>query len=311
MSERERIKHLTECFAAPQLVVGNGDDAAVVRPGGAVTVTSVDAVVDGIHFELASWPIHAVGYKAVAAALSDLAAMGAAVGEIYVAAGLPRELSEPDFEQLARGIADAASASGALVAGGDLVASGQLWLSVTVVGHAAAADAVVTRGGAQPGELVVVTGTLGGSARALGLIEPGVAADDVRLAKQFTPTPRLAAGAILAASGAGAMIDISDGLLGDAGQIARASDVALTLELARLPLAAEVTDPLGAAVSGEEYELLATLPQSALAEAERTIAATGTTLTVVGRVSGGAGVRLVDAEGVEVEVERRGFDHFD
>lgn len=309
MSERRRIERLAARFAGGPLVVPLGDDAAVVRPGGRLSVTSVDAVVDGVHFVLGKWPERAVGYKAVAAALSDLAAMGATAGEIYVGAGLPRDFSERSFDELSAGIEEAAREHDAVVAGGDLVASGQLWLSITVVGYADAAEALVTRSGAQIGELVVVTGTLGGSERARQLIEAGGAAEARELVKQLRPSPRLKAGAALAACGAGAMIDISDGLGRDAGHIAEASGVALEIELSRLPLAKGVHNAAFAAGSGEEYELLATVPPSALDRAHRAVNACGTALTAIGTVVDGAGVRLRDAGGIPVEA--RGFDHFD
>lgn len=309
MTELDRIGRLVDRFSQEALIVPSGDDAAVAKPGGAASVTSIDAVVDGVHFELGTWPPRAIGHKAVAAALSDLAAMGATAGEVYVAAGVPHDFGEADFDELTHGIADAANAAGAVVAGGDLVAAGQLWLSVTVVGYAESAEAVVRRSGAQAGDLVVVTGPLGGSARALELIEQGIGADDARAAKQFAPVPRIGAGAALARCGATAMIDISDGLARDAGHIGAASGALLEIELARLPLADGVTDPTYAAGSGEEYELLATIPEDRFERAERAVDEAGAALSAVGRVTEGSGARLVDASGVEVEI--RGFDHFD
>lgn len=309
MSELERIGRLVDRFASEPLIVPSGDDAAVARPHGAVSVTSIDAVVDGVHFRRENWPPRAIGRKAVGAALSDLAAMGALAGEIYVAAGLPGDFDEHSFDELTHGIAEASAASGALVAGGDLVAAGELWLSVTVVGYAAGGDSVLTRSGAQGGDLVVVTGTLGGSARALELIEQGAGEDDPATAKQFSPEPRIAAGGALAEGGATAMIDVSDGVARDALHLGEASDAMLAIELARLPLAVGVTDPAYAATSGEEYELLATIPEDRFEDAERAVAETGTGLTVIGRVTAGRGCRLVDAAGAEVRLG--GFDHFD
>lgn len=309
MSESARIGRLVDRFAQAPLIVPSGDDAAVTAAGGAVTVTSIDAVVDGVHFVLGAWPEHAVGYKAVAAALSDLAAMGARAGEIYVAAGVPEDFSERQFDQIAEGIAAAAEDNAAHVAGGDLVRADQLWLSITVVGYAASAESVVTRAGALPGDVVVVTGHLGGSERALELIEQGATDDQLALRKQLRPQPRLAAGAALAANGARAMIDISDGLARDAGHLASAGAVGLEIELARIPLADGVDDAAYAAGSGEEYELLAALPEGQLAHAQRAVAECGTQLTAIGRVVKGTGAVLLDAAGRDVEVG--GFDHFD
>jgi thiamine-monophosphate kinase len=309
MTEADRIQRLVARFgaASDRVVVGTGDDAAAVRVAGGVTVTSVDAVVDRVHFDLATWPLAAVGHKAVAAALSDIAAMGADLGEVYVAAGIPRSLGEAEFDQLCDGIA--AAASSATIAGGDLTSADQLWLSVAVVGYAADENAIVTRDGAKPGDVIVVTGTLGGSARALELIAEGAQHDNLRLQKQFAPQPRFGAGRALAANGATAMIDISDGLARDAGHIGDASGVRLTISLPQIPLDAGIEDAKFAAASGEEYELLATLPAEKLAQARAAVAETGVALTEIGRVEEGAGAELQGTNGEAVAV--RGFDHFD
>ncbi|MFT4048571.1 MAG: thiamine-phosphate kinase [Solirubrobacterales bacterium] len=309
MSEADRISRLTTRFAAPELVVPPGDDASVVRPSGALAVTSVDSLVEGVDFTLETWPAEAIGRKAIASAISDLAAMGARPGEIHVAAGLPRELSDESFDRIAAGIAEAADASGAIVAGGDLSGAGELWLAVTVTGYADSVDGLVTRSGASEGEVVVVTGELGGSRRAVELIADGAPSDDPRLARQFDPQPRIEAGRLLAESGAGAMIDISDGLARDAGHIATSSSVGIDLQLGRLPLADGIDDPAWAAGSGEEYELLATLKPDRLGAATEALLAIGVRLTAIGSVTRGDGARLLDASGADIEV--RGFDHFD
>jgi thiamine-monophosphate kinase len=305
--EFDRVKRLAARFdrkegaAAARLLVPIGDDAAAVLPDGAVTVTSVDAVNEGVHFTRPQWTPRAIGHKATAAALSDLAAMAARPGEIYVAAGLPPDVSDDDFDELCAGIADAAERAGATVCGGDMSASKELWLSVTVVGYADSASSLVTRAGAQPGDVVAVTGELGAAALAL------------ESNRQVLPVPRFAAARALAENGATAMIDISDGLAGDAGHICDRSGVAIEIELARVPLAAGLGDRDDAAefaaASGEEYELLVTIPEGSFAAAEQAVKTAGTTLTRVGRVGKGPGLRLVGATGATVDV--RGFDHFD
>lgn len=318
--EATRIAHLTELFggASDRLAVPPGDDAAVVRTGGEFAVTSVDAVVDGVHFNREHYPPRAIGHKATAAALSDLAAMGVAAGEVYVAAGIPRDLSDDDFAELADGIADAAQACDAIVAGGDLTASPQLWLSVTVVGYASTIEDVLTRSGARAGDVLAVTGDLGRSAAALELLETDASE---LLQRQFAPTPRIAAGQTLAKAGATAMIDVSDGLAQDAGHIARMSGVAITIELAAVPVdqaVVEFTQQRGvhaaefAAASGEEYELLVTLPADRLEAAVKECAAAGVELTKIGfveRADGPGAATSVDQAGRVVEIA--GFDHFD
>jgi thiamine-monophosphate kinase len=326
MGEFELLAKLRERLpqAGPQVKLGSGDDAAVTVPGGA-TATSVDAIIDGVHFRREEAGLDAIGRKALATALSDLAAMGAEPGEAYVVLGTPPDLGEGEFLTLLDGLLDLAGATGTTLAGGDLTRAPALTLAVTVVGHAASADAFVSRGGAQPGDVLVLTGEIGGAAAGRLLLDEPRLAEAVpdetaaRLrARQLEPTARLRSGQSLAAAGARAMIDLRDGLGGDAGHLARASDVALEIDAAALPLAkgvAEVAaaaghDPLQLAVSGgEDYELLAALPAERLGDASTAIgAAAETTLTPIGRVAAGEGavIRLPGGE----PLKAAGYDHF-
>lgn len=328
-TETERIALLTRRFAehGDRVLRGIGDDAAVVRTDG-VAVTSIDAVVDGVHFKREHTSLRAAGHKATASALSDLAAMGVAAGEIYVAAGVPQDVSDDQFEQLAAGIEDVAAACGATVAGGDLTASPVLWLAVTVVGHAASTAEVIGRDGARDGDVIVVTGALGGSAAGLRLLsgDDGAGLTDqiaIRLRDRHQlPQPRFAAGRALAAAGVTAMIDLSDGVARDVVQLAAASGLNATIELAKLPLAegvAEVAVAAGieasvmAAESGEEYELLCAIPRQRLADAQTAATTTGFELTEIGELktpSTGAGGRatFLDRQGRSVVVA--GYEHF-
>jgi thiamine-monophosphate kinase len=294
--------------AGPRVLVGPGDDAAVTAPGGA-TATSVDALVEGVHFRRGEAGLHLVGRKALATALSDLAAMGAEPGEAYVVLGAPPDLDEADCLELVDGIAALATETGTAVAGGDVTRAPALTLVVTVVGHAPTPDALISRGGARPGDLLVLTGEIGAAAAGLLLLERPelavtVAAETAERLRhrQLDPVPRLGAGRALAAAGATAMIDLSDGLGGDARHLAERSGAALRIDAAAVPLAkgvAEVAaaagrDPLELAASGgEDYELLAALPPERLAEASVAIGeAAETTLTPVGEVLSGTGVEI-------------------
>ena len=310
MGEFELLARVRERLppAGPRVRVGSGDDAAVTVPGGA-TATSVDALVEGVHFHRDRATLTQIGRKALSTALSDLAAMGAEPGEAYVALGVPPDLDEEGCLELVDGIAAVAAATGTTLAGGDVTRAPALTLAVTVVGHAAAADQLVGRGGARPGDVLILTGEIGGAAAGLLLGEhPELAASvaeetagRLRL-RQLDPTPRLDAGRALAAAGARAMIDLSDGLGGDAGHLAESSGTALRIDAAALPLAnglAEVAaaaghDPLELATSGgEDYELLAALAPERLGEATTRIGeAAETTLTQVGEVLEGAGVEI-------------------
>jgi thiamine-monophosphate kinase len=300
--------------------VGSGDDAAVVEPTGGAAAVTVDAIIEGVHFTLPEFPPDAVGRKALAAALSDLAAMGAAPGEAYVVLGAPADADDETLLAIADGIAAVAGRERVSVAGGDLVAAPEVLLAVTAVGYEEGAP-LVTRAGARVGDAVAVTGELGGAAAALELLSgaaraQGVAPEkqDLLLARQLDPRPRLAAGRALAAGGATAMIDLSDGLGADAGHLAAAGGRRIEIELDRLPLAegvAEVARRGGAmelaAVGGEDYELLVTLPPERVGEARAAVGAEGLELTEIGYVTEGEGVSLRLPGGGELEPA--GFDH--
>jgi thiamine-monophosphate kinase len=295
-----------------RVLVGSGDDAAVTAPPG-VTATSVDAFVEGVHFRRDTASLESIGRKAMAAALSDLAAMGAAPGEAYVQLGCPPDLDEEESLELAVGLGRTAGEAGVAVIGGDVTRAPILLIALTVVGHAGAAGDFVYRSGAEPGDVVAVTGELGGAAAGLLLLQRGDLARDLAEAlaeglrrRQLEPSPRLAAGQALAAGGATAMIDLSDGLGGDARHVASSSGVGLVIDLERLPVQAGVDEvAAGAGVDrwdlvtagGEDYELLATLPSGRLSDARLGVEAAGTTLTVIGGVAEGDGVSLRHADG--------------
>ncbi len=302
--------------------LGIGDDAAVTEPEG-VTVTSTEALVDGVHFRRATASMRSIGRKALAAALSDVAAMGASAGEAYVALGIPDDVDEAACLELYDGLAALAVEAGTAVLGGDLTSSPALVLAVTVVGHPASADAIVPRDGASPDETLTVTGELGGAAAGLLLLErpelsSGLDAETAAalIDRQREPAPRLAAGAALASAGATAMIDVSDGLGADAGQIAAASGVRIAIELDRVPVqdgvaeiaaAAEVEARDLAAAGGEDYELLAVVPSARVGDAQSAVSATGVRLSVIGKTTSGEGVEISAADGSVSSPS--GFDH--
>ena len=298
-----------------------GDDAAIVcaRP---VCVTSVDAMVDGVHFRLdEGWFTPAeVGHRALAGALSDLAAMGADAGEAYLALGLPAGFSEHDGLELLRGARVLAGRTGTTIAGGDVVSAPALTICVTVVGWAESTEALVGRDGARAGDIVGVTGRLGGAGAALALMEQRARSDSAGalLARAKGAEPRLAEGRALAGAGVHALIDLSDGIATDAGHIGRASGLTLQVELAALPLAEgleQIAGQLGipgselAAVAGEDYELcFSAAPGDRVGVEDALSSVTDIGVTWVGHaVAGAPGAALLDDRGVAAQLA--GFEH--
>jgi thiamine-monophosphate kinase len=323
MGEFELLARIRERLppTGPRVRVGMGDDAAVTMPGGA-TATSVDAVVEGVHFRREHSGPGQIGHKALATALSDLAAMGAEAGEAYIVLGVPPGMSEDECIELVDGVIALAERTGTALAGGDVTRAPALTVATTVVGHAATPGDLVTRAGARPGDALVLTGEVGGAAAGLSLLERPEPASAVstetaeRLrSRQLEPHPLLAAGRALAQAGATAMVDLSDGLGADAAHIAEESAVSLRIDASAVPLASGVAevaevaglDPLSMAVSGgEDYELLAAVPPERLLDAVAAVGETRATLTVIGEV--------VEGEGVEIRLpggralEPSGFD---
>jgi thiamine-monophosphate kinase len=239
-------------------LVGDIADDAAVLPGG--VVVTQDALVEGVHFRLdwISW--RDLGYKAAAVNISDLSASGARPDALIVSLGAPPDTPLDDVLALYGGIAE----TGVPVAGGDTTRAERLYLSVTAIGRA---DRVPGRGGARPGDRVVVSGPLGGSAAGFLCLRDGIASPLVHVHNR--PPLRVDAGHRLAAT-ATAMLDISDGLAADAGHIAERSGCRVAVELERVPVAHGVLelaarlgeDPWRLACGfGEDYELLATVPQ--------------------------------------------------
>jgi len=233
---------------------GIGDDAAILDvPAGSRLVASTDASVENVHFRRHWLTPQEIGYRAAAAALSDLAAMAATPIAMLVALCVP-ERWRGDLVGIADGIGDASRSFHAPIMGGNLTSGNDLSVTVTVLGNA---TRPVRRNGAHPGDALYVTGTLGGPRSALLAWESGTtprADDRARFAR---PTPRIREAIWLAAHGATSAIDISDGLASDAGHLAAASGVDMCIELDAIPVMGH-TLPIEAAQSGEEYELAVT-----------------------------------------------------
>jgi thiamine-monophosphate kinase len=308
----------------PRVVRGAGDDAAVVR-GRGYAVTSVDMMVEGVHFRGGELTPGEIGHRALAGALSDLAAMGAPAGEAYLALGLPPATELDSARALIDGAAALARELDVTIAGGDVTAAPALVVSCTVVGWVDDPGELVGRDGARPGDLVGVTGALGGAAAGLAAVEGRCDTLPTALAAQLReryarPHPRLAEGRALALAGVSAMLDISDGLATDVAHIATASEVSIELSLDAIPLAPGITEvaaALGedpatfAARGGEDYVLCVCASPASRPGLEAALAASsaGVTITWVGSVlaSGPVGARLLDADGNDVHMT--GYEH--
>ncbi len=310
--EFDRIRRILERLGAAAR--GIGDDCAVVPEAPGRLVVSVDLAVEGVHFRRDWLTLEEIGWRAAAAALSDLAAEGATVVGILASVGVPAAASEDDLANLMAGAGAAVHAVGGTVLGGDLTASDRWVLDVTVLGRA---ERPVTRAGARPGDGLWVTGRLGGARAALRTWLAGGAPDAEARAAFVRPRPRIAAGQALARAGAHAMLDLSDGLGGDAGHLAAASGVALEIDLTLLPVAPSalplalregLPPALFAAQGGEDYELLAALPAGfGEGDASRLAVDAGVSVTRIGVVGAGEGTRFL-LEGRPLTLT--GYDHF-
>ena len=309
----------------PGVIVGLGDDAAVVALAGRTLLLTTDALLEGVHFRRGTATLRDIGAKALAVNLSDIAAMGGEPRWALLALGMPPDLSVADVDELYAGLGETADRHGVSLVGGDTTAApAGLVLSLTVVGEVEGAP--LRRQGAQPGDAILVTGTLGAAAAGLAVLEHGAgsaaseAAETVRRAHR-RPTPRVAEGSLIRASGtATAMIDLSDGLATDLGHILEESRVGAVVRLADLPIddatravaRAHAVDEIEWAVSGgEDYELLFTADRRHAAALARDVTLkTGTPVRIVGEIAPAAeGLKFLDAEG-RPHAARPGFDHF-
>ncbi len=245
----ERIARIVTRRAIPPGEVHVGDDAAVLSPLVGRTIISTDAAVWGVHLDAHLFPLEDLGFKAVAAAVSDLAAMGAYARGVVVAVGSP---PGTDLEELHRGIADAAAATGCPVVGGDLTRSRDVFVAVTVIGDCPGGNPVLRRG-AREGDVLVVTGALGRAAAGLRRRREGAPLADELVVAHRRPWPRLREGRAARDAGVHAMMDLSDGLGLDLHRLADASGVGF--ELDDVPVARGAT-PDEAIAGGEDYELL-------------------------------------------------------
>ena len=326
LSERRLIERIRRGIShSPRVPVGIGDDAAVLTlaPGQFLLATT-DLLMEEVDFRRRSASPYDIGWKAMAVNLSDIAAMGGTPRYALAAVALPEKFSVEEVDGLYDGMKALAGLHGVELVGGDTSASPDgMVITLTLLGEAARP---ILRSGAQPGDLLMVTGSLGLSAAGLALLEKspqGVSSGDEEIALNAhrRPTPRIREGQWLSRDGTvHAMIDLSDGLATDLRHIADESKVSAVVKIDRLPIPPAVSriakasrrDPLALAVTGgEDFELLISVPPVREAEFLRRFAdETGTALTVIGEVTAGPPkVEFLDGSGNPVELGE-GYDHF-
>jgi thiamine-monophosphate kinase len=307
--EFDRIREMAERWRF--LAKGLGDDCAFLEVGGETLAISLDLSVEDVHFRRAWLSPREIGFRAAAAALSDLAAVGAEPSALLLAVGAPEQEPKATLRDIADGVGEAVQHAGAVIVGGDLARAPVLVVDCCVVGRCARP---VRRSGARPGDVLVVTGALGGPGAALAAWQAGrEPAPDAR--HRFArPEPRYAGARYLAGLGARAMIDLSDGLGGDLRHLLAASEVGARLDVERIPVHAAAhreaslagEPPWSFAVrSGEEYELLAALPAGVT---DAVLRAAPVPVAIVGVVEAERGVRAF-FHTVPVDLPG-GFDHF-
>ena len=310
-----------------ELELGIGDDAAVWKPSSdADVVVTTDSLVQDIHFKIEWTDWESLGNKTLAVNLSDLAAMGAAPKLAVVTLGLRGNERVDDLRAFYRGLGELARREGMTVAGGDIVRSPRaLMFHVTALGEAPHGK-WLTRSGAQSGDVLGVSGTLGASAAGLRLLALGpddprrqAASADLLVEAHLRPEPRVALGSFLLQEGATAAMDLSDGLMGDLPKIAAASGVSAIVDARKAPVAAAVraifpTDWLELALrGGEDYELLFTVPAQRWATIEQGAVRLGVPVTAIGEIlarTDEAPIMVIDLNGAAKRASAGAFDHF-
>jgi thiamine-monophosphate kinase len=299
-----------------RLLIGIGDDAAAWQGDASIQLATVDSFIQDVHYPsgTASWP--EIGWKALAVNLSDIAAMGGLPRYALVSLALPPETEVDDVTALYTGLLELAQKYGVTIVGGDISHAPMMIINITVLGSNPQ-EKLLTRSSAKPGELIAVTGHLGAAAAGLEMLTQKLNFDEKAAAgfRQafFKPIPRIAEGLLLLEQGVKTAIDISDGLVGDLGQIGRASQVGARIDANRVPVEPLVKASFGdralelALTGGEDYELLFTASAEVIDKVKK---AATCPVTAIGEITTGQGVTVIDEQGKPLKLGRAGWEHF-
>lgn len=329
MAENDLIQKIGKAFgpsgtSPSSLALGMGDDAALWRPNRATeTILTCDWFLEGTHFLRAKHPPDSVGWKCLARAVSDVAAMGGTPQCFLLSLALPHELGGRWLDEFLRGLRRASVKLGCRLAGGDTTRSTRVLISVTVIGEVKSGKAVL-RSGARPGDLIFTSGRLGEAELGLRLLRNSQKQLNLknlllknRLKKQLYPEPRVALGRWLAQNRlASAMMDLSDGLSTDLPRLCSANRVGARIFAARVPSVQPESVPKNlradlrklALHGGEDYELLFTASPKEVTRIPRVFG--GVPITAIGEITRSRDILLVDENGRERPLPNQGWDPF-
>ena len=316
------LKRVLDNYASPpDVIIGIGDDAAAVTTAEGAQVLTTDTMVDGVHFRRGEADWGDVGWKSAVSNLSDIASMGAEPRHAVVTLGVPPDMTADEMEQMYRGMADAFAEFGGGIVGGDIVSAPVFFVTVALTGTAIMVEsepALLRRDRARPGDLVGVTGRLGGSAGGLRALNEHMSSAEAETLKRyhFRPEPRIEQGKRLVETGVSCGMDVSDGLVADLEKLCAASEVGAILNAASIPIPPELRSLYGddaltlALTGGEDYELVFAAPFDAV---DRLLARHRGQFTYIGRIveepASGERVSVLDAGGSAVRLKQKGWDH--
>lgn len=303
-----------------QLIIGIGDDAAAWHGDASTQLATVDSLIQDVHFSLGVTSWKDLGWKAMAANLSDIAAMGGQPKYALVSLALPGDTEVDDVTALYQGMIELAQQFEVAIVGGDVSRASLVMITITILGSTGSLESrILTRSAAVPGEQIAVTGYLGAAAAGLEMITRQLQFDSKAtacLVRGFQrPFPRIAEGRLLVKQGVKTAIDISDGLISDLSHVCEASQVSARIEVDRVPIEPEVRANFGdkslelALSGGEDYELLFTGSPEVVAQVKK---AASCLITVIGEIVAGkrGEVTLVDRQGNPFHLDKAGWEHF-